>query len=76
MRPERGRKACGLIRSRCRRADIPRDVSRKFRRRQTEVVKFRRNVVAGVIAEEDNAAGSLRAKDSRRRHVIVIPPPR
>ncbi len=59
-----------------RRADIPRDVSRKFRRRQTEVVKFRRNVVAGVIAEEDKAAGSLRAKDSRRRHVIVTPPPR
>ena len=42
--------------------------------RQTEVVKFRRNVVAGVIAEEDKAAGSLRAKDSGRRHVTVIRP--
>ncbi len=56
-----------------RRADIPRDVSRKFRRRQTEVVKFRRNVVAGVIAEEDKAAGSLLAKDSRAVRSIIQP---
>ena len=42
-----------------------------FRHRQTEVVKFRRNVVAGVIAEEDKAAGSLRAKDSRLASVSM-----
>jgi len=57
-----------------RRADIPRNVPRELRRRQTEVVKFRRNVIAGVIAEEDKAAGPLRAKSSRRRHGIVIRP--
>ena len=52
-----------------RRADVPRDVPREFRRRQTEAVKFRRDVIAGVIAEEDKATGPLRAKDSRRRQV-------
>jgi len=52
-----------------RRADIPRDVPCQFGRRQTKVVKFRRNVVAGVIAEENEAAGSLRANNARSRQV-------
>jgi hypothetical protein len=44
--------------------DVPRDVPSEFRRRQTEVVKFQRNVIAGVIAKKDKPAGPLRAKDT------------
>jgi len=56
-----------------RRADIPCNVAREFGRRQAEVVQFRRNVTAGVIAEKDETASRPRAKNSRRRHTIVTP---
>jgi hypothetical protein len=46
-----------------------REVLQSIAPRQTEAVKFRRDVIAGVIAEEDKATGPLRAKDSRRRQV-------
>lgn len=50
-------------RGNARRADIPRNVPRTFSRRQTEVVKFSRDIIAGMIAEEDKATGPLWAED-------------
>jgi hypothetical protein len=55
-------------------ADIPRNVPSAFSHWQTEAVKFCRDMIAGMIAEEDKAASPLRAEDSRRRHGIVNPP--
>jgi hypothetical protein len=65
------------FRERCgnaRRADIPRNVPSAFSRRQTEGVKFSRDIIAGMIAEEDKAACPLWAEGSRRRHEILIRP--
>lgn len=38
------------------RVDITRDVPRTFRRRQTEVVKFCQDIIAGMIAKENKTA--------------------
>ena len=49
-------------RGNARRADIPGNVPGAFSRRQTQVVKFLRDIIAGMIAEEDKAAGPLWAE--------------
>jgi hypothetical protein len=45
-------------------ADVPCDVAGKFSSRQTEIVELRRNMPAGVIAENHELAATLGPKDS------------
>ena len=46
------------------RADVPCDVASEFCGRQTEIVELRRDVAAGVIAEDHESALALGPKDS------------